>query len=195
MVRAALDCHMVSLSYRERWSLSTARSHLPDSPPDFTAWDCSPPDFTYNYSFQNLRLTLRREPVCPTPKNPPLFDLQGSNRLDSIHLLPLPVQQKVVPLPVSVTQNLGKQTGSDGLARMQWHDGRTPVCMLHNAVTSPLPLDEETVCFQHTETSFPSSAGKRVIRRSFAPLPGASGGACLACHPPGKVRWPLSHVP
>lgn len=32
----------ISLSCRGRWSLTTARSHLPDSPPDFTAWDCSP---------------------------------------------------------------------------------------------------------------------------------------------------------
>lgn len=40
-VSAALDCHTVSLRCRGRWSLPTARSHLPDSPPDFTAWDCS----------------------------------------------------------------------------------------------------------------------------------------------------------
>ena len=33
----------VSCFCRGRWSLTTARSHLPDSPPpDFTAWDCSP---------------------------------------------------------------------------------------------------------------------------------------------------------
>ncbi len=32
----------ISFRCRGRWSLTTARSHLPDSPPDFTAWDCSP---------------------------------------------------------------------------------------------------------------------------------------------------------
>ena len=42
LLRAALDCHTVSLSCRGRWSLTTARSHPPDSPPEFTAWDCSP---------------------------------------------------------------------------------------------------------------------------------------------------------
>lgn len=42
-VRAALDCLTVSYCCcRGRWSLTTARSHLPDSPPEFTAWDCSP---------------------------------------------------------------------------------------------------------------------------------------------------------
>jgi len=40
--RAALDCLTVSYCCRGRWSLTTARSHLPDSPPEFTAWDCSP---------------------------------------------------------------------------------------------------------------------------------------------------------
>jgi hypothetical protein len=39
---AALDCHTVRYCCRGRWPLTTARSHLPDSPPDFTAWDCSP---------------------------------------------------------------------------------------------------------------------------------------------------------
>jgi hypothetical protein len=41
-VRAALDCQTVSFRCRGRWPMTTARSHLPDSPPDFTAWDCSP---------------------------------------------------------------------------------------------------------------------------------------------------------
>lgn len=41
-VRVALDCLTVSFCCRGRWSLTTARSHLPDSPPEFTAWDCSP---------------------------------------------------------------------------------------------------------------------------------------------------------
>ena len=54
----------------------------------------------------------------------------------------------------------------------------------------------EKPCISSTPTtSFPSSAGKRVIRRSAAPLSGASEGAWPAYHLPGKVRWPLSLVP
>jgi hypothetical protein len=39
----ALDCHTVSYCCRGRWPFATARSRLPDSPPDCSAWDCSPP--------------------------------------------------------------------------------------------------------------------------------------------------------
>jgi hypothetical protein len=42
--KAALDCPAVGLCRRGRWSCSTtASSHLPDSPPLVSAWDCSPP--------------------------------------------------------------------------------------------------------------------------------------------------------
>jgi hypothetical protein len=75
--------------------------------------------------------------------------------MDSCLRFPLFVLEEIFPAKLNVAQYLGKQAGTNILARVHWNDRRPAIRMFQKEMTTPLPVNDKPEVQQHRDYLFP----------------------------------------